>query len=493
MTVRVRIAPSPTGDPHVGTAYMALFNMIFAHSKGGKFLLRIEDTDQSRSRDIYEDNIYKALRWMGLSWDEGPDVGGEYGPYRQSERLEIYQKYCQELLDKDKAYYCFATAEELQEMRLLKQKGSRVGYDRRYRNLSKEEVQERLDNKESYTIRLKVPLTGEVSFVDKIKGKITVPCADIDDQILMKSDGFPTYHMANVIDDYLMKITDVIRGDEWIASTAKHILLYDAFGWESPSFYHLPLLLGTDGKKLSKRKNPTSIFYYRDSGFLPEAFRNFLTLMCYSHPEDKELYSLEEVTGTFDEKRLGSSAAVFDTKKLEWLNQKYIMETVPEENLWDRICEWGFKEEWMRMLMPLCQTRIKTFAEFFELAGFFFIYHIPLTQEMLTPREVTPEQSATALQALIYGMDKSQNWAKEGIESAVKAVTTHYKIHLKKEMMPILYMAITGKKSGLPFYRCFELLGKDRARARLLNAIEVLGGLSKKALSNLEKEWDTIF
>ena len=493
MTVRVRIAPSPTGDPHVGTAYMALFNQIFAKSKGGKFLLRIEDTDRSRSLDIYEENIYKALHWMGLTWDEGPDVGGEYGPYRQSERLEIYQKYCQELIDKGEAYYCFATAEELQEMRLLKQKGSRVGYDRRYRNLSDAEVKERLSKGDSYTVRLKVPLAGEVSFTDAIKGKITVPCADIDDQILMKSDGFPTYHMANVIDDYLMKITDVIRGDEWISSTPKHILLYKAFGWTPPNFYHLPLLLGTDGKKLSKRKNPTSIFYYRDSGFLPEAFCNFLTLMCYSHPEEKEVYSLENITNTFDESRLGSSAAVFDTKKLEWLNQKYIIETVPEDQLWNRIAEWGFKEEWMRMLMPLCQTRIKTFAEFFELTGFFFTYHIPLTEEMLTPRKIAPELSASILKGVIFGLDKKQDWGREGIEDVSKTLAQHHAVHLKKEMMPLLYMAITGKGAGLPFFRSFELLGKDRCRARLLQALEVLGGLSKKKIEALEKEWSLLF
>ena len=232
MDVRVRIAPSPTGDPHVGTAYMALFNLIFAKRYNGTFILRIEDTDQTRSRPEYETNIYKALQWAGIKWDEGPDVGGPFGPYRQSERTAIYQKHCQDLLDAGKAYKCFATPEELAEMREMASKlGHRVGYDRRYRNLSPAEVAEREKAGQPYVIRLKVPLTGECVFEDGIKGRITYPWSDIDDQVLLKSDGFPTYHLANVVDDHLMEISHVIRGDEWISSTPKHILLYESFGW----------------------------------------------------------------------------------------------------------------------------------------------------------------------------------------------------------------------------------------------------------------------
>jgi glutamyl-tRNA synthetase len=276
MTVRVRIAPSPTGDPHVGTAYMALFNLAFARHHGGKFILRIEDTDRKRSRPEYEQSIFDSLAWCGITWDEGPDVGGPYGPYRQSERTEIYKKYCQQLLDQGKAYKCFATSEELQEMReIAAAKGERSGYDRRYRNLSEAEINERIAAGQPYTVRLKVPLTGECEYHDAIKGRVTVPWSDVDDQVLLKSDGFPTYHLAAVVDDHLMEITHIIRGDEWMSSTPKHVYLYEAFGWTPPVFMHMPLLLGTDGKKLSKRKNPTSIFFYRDSGYLPEAFLNF--------------------------------------------------------------------------------------------------------------------------------------------------------------------------------------------------------------------------
>ena len=283
--VRVRIAPSPTGDPHVGTPISGFqLSLCVEHFKG-KFILRIEDTDQKRSQPAYEQNIYSALHWCGLTWDEGPDVGGAFGPYRQSERVEIYRKYAYQLLERGMAYKCFATEEELAEMRQTAQKqGLHIGYDRRYRDISSEEVRLREAAGESYVIRLKVPLSGECVYEDAIRGRISCPWADVDDQILLKSDGFPTYHLAAVVDDHLMEISHVIRGDDWMNSTPKHVFLYEAFGWEAPVFMHMPLLLGKDGRKLSKRRNPTSIFYFRDSGYLPEALLNFLSLMGYSMP-----------------------------------------------------------------------------------------------------------------------------------------------------------------------------------------------------------------
>jgi len=276
MSIRTRIAPSPTGEPHVGTLYIALFNYVFAKHSEGKFILRMEDTDKKRSKKKYEEKIIKALKWGKITWDEGPDIGGEYGPYRQSERIEIYQKYIEKLLKEKKAYKCFATEEELKE---IKKTDKYQGYNRKYRDLSEEEVRRREKEKQPYTIRLKVPLTGECSFEDKIKGKITIPWEEIDDQILIKSDGYPTYHFANVVDDHLMEISHVIRGDEWISSTPKHILIYNYFGWTPPTFMHMPLLTQENGKKLSKRRNPTSILYYKKSGYLPEALTNFLSLM----------------------------------------------------------------------------------------------------------------------------------------------------------------------------------------------------------------------
>ena len=491
MTVRVRIAPSPTGDPHVGTAYMALFNLIFAKHFQGKFILRIEDTDRTRSRPEYEENIYKALQWAGIGWDEGPDVGGPYGPYRQSERTHIYQEYAQKLLDAGKAYKCFATAEELAEMRELSAKmGSRVGYDRRYRSLSKEEIAEREKAGQPYVIRLKIPLSGECVYEDGIKGRITSPWADIDDQILMKSDGFPTYHMANVVDDHLMEITHVIRGDEWMSSTPKHIFLYESFGWKPPVFMHMPLLLGKDGKKLSKRRNPTSIFYYRDSGYLPEAFVNFLTLMGYSMTGDREIYPLEDIIKEFDPKRIGVSGAFFDTHKLDWINQQYLIKMVPEDQLWQKIREWSFNDAFMKKLMPLCHTRIKTFGEFMELCHFFFINNMTYTDPLFTVGGLSKERAAYTLQCILWNLDELENWGRSGIEQASKLVAEAFDVNHRKAIIPILYATITGKHQGPPLYDSFELLGKDRCRARILNSIDFLGGISNKKMDLLTKAWN---
>ncbi len=490
MNVRVRIAPSPTGDPHVGTAYMALYNLVFAKCHQGKFILRIEDTDQKRSRPDYEKNIFEALKWCGLNWDEGPDIGGEYGPYRQSERYDLYGKYVDILLEKGHAYKCFATAEELAMMREVNAKmGQKSGYDRRYRNLSPQEIQERLDRNESYVVRLKVPLKGECVIEDLVKGRITTPWADIDDQVLLKSDGFPTYHLANVVDDHLMKISHVIRGDEWLSSTPKHLLLYEYFGWEPPKFLHMPLLLGLDGKKLSKRRNPTSIFYYRDCGYLPEAFINFLSLMGYSMEEDKEIYSLQDLIKSFDVKRLGTSGAVFDVKKLDWLNQHYLIHSTTPEQLWGRIHDWAFKPEFIEKLMPLCHTRIKTFGEFIELCGFFFINHLPLSHELLCPKEMTPEQVCALIQTTIWFLEQNDDWSRDNFYLASKEIAEQFGVNHKKVIIPILFAALTGKTSGPPLFDSAALLGKDRTRARLLGAIEFLGGLSNKKIQQLQHCW----
>ncbi|MEM7175163.1 MAG: glutamate--tRNA ligase [Chlamydiota bacterium] len=488
--VRTRIAPSPTGDPHVGTAYMALFNLIFARHHGGEFILRIEDTDQSRSRPEYEQRIFESLRWLGIQWDEGPDIGGKHGPYRQSERSKKYRQMCQQLLDDGKAYKCFATPEELREMREVNIKmGKRGGYDRRYRNLSPEEIEQRERADQPFTIRLKVPLTGECVYDDAIKGQITTPWADVDDQVLMKSDGYPTYHLANVVDDYLMGITHVIRGDEWMSSTPKHVLLYEAFGWPQPKFIHLPLLLGADGKKLSKRRNPTSIFYYRDSGYLPEAFVNFLTLMGYSMEGDREVYSLEEIIAEFSLERVGVSGAFFDVKKLDWINQQYLMHAIPEDQLWTAIRKWAFSDDKMAQIAPMIHTRIKTFGEFIELCGFLFVNHIEYDKELLQPKSITPDQSAMLLQCMIWLMDEKEDWGRNGFEKASHEIATLFGVHHKKIVMKVLFTALTGKQQGPPLFDSVAILGKDRTRARLLAAIDCLGIISNKKIAQLNKAW----
>lgn len=491
MTVRVRIAPSPTGDPHVGTAYMALFNLVYAKRYQGKFILRIEDTDRTRSRPEYEENIYRALQWAGIQWDEGPDIGGPYGPYRQSERFDIYKKYVTDLLHAEKAYKCFCTQEELEEMRqVLARQGGRQGYDRRCRNLSQEEISQREQAGKSYVIRMKAPLKGECVYEDAVKGRVTAPWADVDDQVLLKSDGFPTYHLANVVDDHLMHISHVIRGDEWMSSTPKHILLYESFGWTPPVFLHMPLLLGKDGKKLSKRRNPTSIFFYRDSGYLPEAFLNFLTLMGYSMPNDREIYSLDEMIKEFDPKRIGVSGAVFDVQKLDWINQQYLIKNIPVDQLWNRIQEWSFNEGFMQKLMPLIHSRIKTFGDFIALCDFLFINHLTYKKELFSVPGITQlEHASFILQVMIWLMDKNENWRGNGLNEASRAAAELFGVNHKKTVMPLLFASLMGKLQGPPLFDTSELLGKDRVRARLLNSIEFLGGISTKKLDTLKKAW----
>ena len=323
--VRVRIAPSPTGDPHVGTAYIGLFNYAFAKKNNGDFLLRIEDTDRTRFSADSEQQIFDAMHWLGLNYDEGPDVGGAKGPYRQSERFHIYKEYAEKLVEKGEAYYCFCTPERLSKLRerqiAMKQA---PGYDRHCRNLTDEEVKQKLTEGVSYVIRLKMPYEGDTVVHDELRGDIVFENSKIDDQVLLKSDGFPTYHLANIVDDYLMEITHVIRAEEWIASTPKHIQLYKAFGWEEPKWYHMPLLRNADKSKISKRKNPVSLNYYVEEGYLKEGLLNFLALMGWSFGGDKEIFSLEEMIENFSFDRISLGGPVFDLVKLGWVNNQHM-------------------------------------------------------------------------------------------------------------------------------------------------------------------------
>ncbi len=484
MKVRVRIAPSPTGDAHLGTAYMALFNLIFARHFGGDFILRIEDTDQSRSRLVHEETLIEALHWLGIEWDEGPDIGGPFAPYRQSERTEIYQYHCQKLIDEGKAYKCFATPEELAQMR---KEGN--NYDRRYRNLTPQEISLRENAGDPYVIRLKTPLAGSSIFEDGLRGQIIHPWADIDDQILLKSDRFPTYHLANVVDDHLMGITHVIRGDEWISSTPKHLLLYKYFGWNPPTYMHMPLLLGKDGRKLSKRRDPTSIFYYKESGYIREALVNFLTLMGYRMADDREIYSLKELIEQFDPKRIGTSAAFFDIRKLDWLNQHYIINNVPESQLWNQIRAWGFNDHFMDKLMPLCRMRMKTWGDFIDLSSFLFTNNLSYTDLLFTMPGLERNHVRMIFQTFLWDLEKYENWDCLSIEKSSKEIASLFDLNHKKIIIPLLYGALMGKRQGLSLYGSFELLGKNRSRVRLLNAIQFLGGVSKEESELLSKCW----
>lgn len=323
--IKTRVAPSPTGDPHVGTAYIAMFNIAFAHVNKGKFILRIEDTDQNRYTEGSEQMIFDTLNWLGLNWAEGPDVGGPNGPYRQSERFHMYADYAKQLVDKGEAYYCFCTPERLENLRERQKAMKKApGYDGHCRSLSKEDVEAKLTAGEPYVIRLKMPYEGQTIVHDRLRGDIVFENNIIDDQVLLKADGFPTYHLANVVDDHLMGITTVIRAEEWISSTPKHIQLYKAFGWEQPEFIHMPLLRNSDRTKISKRKNPVSLNWYKDEGYLKEGLLNFLGLMAYSFKDGKEIFSLQEFKDTFNINNVSLGGPVFDLVKLGWINNQHM-------------------------------------------------------------------------------------------------------------------------------------------------------------------------
>jgi glutamyl-tRNA synthetase len=372
MSVRVRIAPSPTGDPHIGTAYIALFNFVFALKNKGQFIVRIEDTDRNRFRADSEKLILKSLKWLGLNWQEGPDVGGAYGPYRQSERLEIYSKHSEQLLQNGHAYRCFCTPERLEQVR--KQKAEQklsMGYDRHCRSLPEKEVNEKILSQVPHVVRMKVPETGVTEFTDLIRGHVSFQNSEIDDQVLMKADGFPTYHMANVVDDALMKISHVIRGEEWITSTPKHVLLYKAFGWQPPQFAHMPLLRNLDKSKISKRKNPTSIVYYQRKGILPQALRNFLGLLGWSFSATEEIFSLEQMAQKFSFSDMSPTGPVFDLQKLSWLNGQYMHKLTPHEYL-SFLKENLFSDEYLLKIIPLIAERVEKLEDFIPKSQFFF-------------------------------------------------------------------------------------------------------------------------
>ena len=383
MTVRTRIAPSPTGDPHVGTAYIALFNLCFARAHGGQFILRIEDTDRVRSTAASEQAILDSLRWLGLNWDEGPDVGGPHGPYRQSERGEIYLRASRSLarhrprvslLLQQRAPRCACAPSKWRSRQP-------VGYDGHCLHLTQDEISRRLANNESHVVRMKVPREGTCVVNDLLRGEIEIEWAQVDMQVLLKADGMPTYHLANVVDDHLMQITHVIRGEEWISSAPKHKLLYEYFGWEMPQLCHLPLLRNPDKSKLSKRKNPTSILYYQRMGFLPEALLNYLGRMGWSMPDEREKFTLDEMVKEFDLQRVSLGGPIFDLEKLRWLNGTWLRENLSIEQLADRLREWAFNRELLLKILPLAQTRIETLSDFAPLASFFVSGMLPLTAD----------------------------------------------------------------------------------------------------------------
>ena len=489
MTVRTRIAPSPTGDPHVGTAYIALFNLCFARQHGGQFILRIEDTDQVRSTPESEQMILDSLRWLGLEGDEGPDVGGPHGPYRQSERGDIYAKYAQQLLDAGHAFKCYRTSEELDELReSRKEAGLHLALKPTDLALDAEEQSRREQESWPYVIRMNVPSEGVCVVSDMLRGTIEVDWAQVDAQILMKSDGMPTYHLANVVDDHLMGITHVLRGEEWINSAPKHQLLYEYFGWEMPQLCHMPLLRNPDKSKLSKRKNPTSINYYRRMGFLPQAVTNYLGRMGWSMPDEREKFSLSEMMAEFDIQRVSLGGPVFDLEKLTWLNGVYIREDLDDDALLQALREWAFNDAYVKQILPQVRPRVETLSQVVPLAGHFFSGLPTITKDDFDSVKLDNEELVKLLQFLVWRFEGVSAWHKEALLEEVKSLAEYFELKMKAFLAPV-FIAITGSTSSTSVMDAMAILGSDVTRARLRHAIAVLGGVSKKQAKRFEKEY----
>ncbi len=469
--VRVRIAPSPTGDPHVGTAYIGLINFLYARQRGGQFVLRIEDTDRTRFVATSEQEIFHSLRWLGLTWDEGPDVGGPYGPYRQSERTEIYRHHVELLLANGTAYRAFETPDELEDLR-KRQMAAKLPprYDGGHRELSQSQIDAYLAERRPYVIRVKVPL-GQTTFRDELRGDITFDHNNVDDQVLLKSDGFPTYHLANVVDDHLMCITDVIRAEEWISSTPKHVLLYQAFGWERPRFWHMPLLRNLDKSKISKRKNPVSLIYYRQAGFLPQAMINFLGLMGGGMPvpsdtkaSEADIFSLDDMIARFQVENIRLGGPVFDLTKLKWLNGEYLR-ALTAEQFFFALRETVLSDDYLKQIAPLVQTRIETLAEFGNLTHFFFADDILPTADVFIPKKRTLEDTL-AFAAEQLALLELTDWTHEALEPALKQLGESKQWSVKENFM-LLRAILTGSTMSPPLLESMIVFGKARTLDRL--------------------------
>jgi glutamyl-tRNA synthetase len=487
MSVRVRVAPSPTGDPHVGTAYMSLFNLAFARQQGGQFVLRVEDTDRARFREDSEQQVYDTLRWLGLDWDEGPDRGGPYAPYRQSERLATYRPHVDRLIADGHAYLCWCTGERLTAMREDQQKRKvPTGYDRMCLGKGEQERAELPGFSPTPVVRMLVPDDPPLSFVDLIRGEVHAPRPD--DQVILKGDGFPTYHLAVVVDDHLMGITHVVRGEEWISSTPKHLLLFDWLGWERPQFAHMPLLRNVDKSKISKRKNPAArLTWFQEQGYLPEALLNFLGLLGYSLPSGEEVFSFAQMSESFDWTRVNTVGPVFDLDKLAWLNGHYVRE-LSEQDFAARVLPFLQREglvgeqptedelAQVRALVPAMQTRVAVLSELADQVRFLFVAEDDFAVEPAAAAKGLSPAQVPVLSAAADALEGVQEWTPEAVQAAVDAVLLEGGLGLsrKKAYLP-LRVALSGRLIAPPLDATIALLGRDRALRRLRAAAELAG------------------
>ncbi|MSQ22605.1 MAG: glutamate--tRNA ligase [Dehalococcoidia bacterium] len=487
--VRVRYAPSPTGEPHVGNIRTALFNWLYARHTGGEFILRIEDTDQQRIVEGALEAIYDSLEWLGLDWDEGPRVGGPYGSYIQSERKAtgIYKEQADQLVRKGHAYYCYCTQEELEQMRKEQQRRKEPPrYDRRCRTLTDADHGARKGKPK--VVRFKTPEEGDpITVHDIIRGDVAFDPATLDDFVLMKSDGFPTYHLASVMDDHAMQISHVLRAEEWLPSTPRHLLLYQALAWDPPLFGHMPMILGPDRSKLSKRHGATSTLEYRDGGFLPNAMFNFLTLLGWSLDDKTEIISREDLVRHFSLERVGKSPAIFDHTKLEWMNGVYLRQ-LPQDMLADKLAaaldsyiqnhqgsaQVPRSPGYLSTVVPLVQERLKTLnpQEVWDLCSF-FVVELPEYDEGVTPKGLSPEVTRTALQATLAALQPLALFDAPTLEAALRPLAE--RLHLKPgELFGAIRLAITGRTAAPPLFDTVAVVGRVRVMARLAHAIAKL-------------------
>ena len=513
MQIRTRIAPSPTGAPHVGTAYIALFNRCFARSQGGRFILRIEDTDRARSTAAAEAAILDALRWLGLDWDEGPDKNGSCGPYRQSERGAIYREHIDKLVEKGDAFPCFCDAQRLATVRQQQMEAKQQpGYDGHCLSLSQDEAAARIKAGEPHVLRLKVPEGGTSAFHDMLRGEVSIDWSQVDMQVLMKSDGSPTYHFANVVDDHLMGISHVIRGEEWISSIPKHLLLYQAFGWTPPVFCHMPLLRNPNKSKLSKRRNPTAIDYYRDMGYLPQALVNYLGMMGWSMPSGEEKFNLQQMTDAFDISRVSLGGPVFDIAKLNWLNGRYLRENLSPEEFATAYTQWAFPPEKVRRLAPLLQQRAERFCDVATIGAHFLTGQPDLSPDAFASliakkagkgvegrkgEKTDADADAAAddikriLQFTLWRLEALPDFSAEAVESCLKQLANDMDLKIRDYLAP-LFIAISGRPASVSVMASITLLGPHLTRARLRQALTHLGGLSKTQAKTLEKAYNAL-
>jgi glutamyl-tRNA synthetase len=484
--VRVRYAPSPTGLQHIGGVRTALFNYLYARSIGGDFILRIEDTDRTRFFEGALDDIFATFKWLGIDYDEGPVKDGPHAPYFQSQRLDLYKKYAEILVEKGWAYYCYCDSKRLEQMKKSQEeKKLSIGYDRHCRNLSKDEIEEKKKSGITPVIRFKAPLTGVTSFEDKILGKIEVENSTLQDFVLLKSDGFPTYHLANIVDDHLMEITHVLRAQEWVPSTPNHVLLYKAFGWEHPEFCHLPMVMGEDGHKLSKRHGATHLIEFKNNGYLPEAIVNFIALLGWAYNDADEMFTLKELEKIFDVEKINKSPAVFNYAKLKWFNGIYIRKMDIDkftEMVLPLYIKAGLISDppsagelaYLKTFLPMVQERLELVNEAPEISDFFFGEYPPYkTWELIMPKKVEKE---TVIKILTDAKEILGNLGKkkdEDLQHKLYELSTKYEVKAGSVFMPIR-IAITGINKSPELFPVMNVLGISRVLKRLDNAIAKL-------------------